>query len=217
MKKFQYALLFVAASMTSIATAAERPTGSFQVADLSRTECTQVFDTCRNQYYAYGNPAVANVEIASKCVPALQQCMQTAESDAVYRRQLSEERRVTGKTVDECRASNQSCEARWTAQLGYQAAGVIATECRPYLEMCTNNALSALAGNPVPGASATVIGIVPIYEAPSSNGNPITDLAPGTRVTLLGPCADGWCQVKLRRQIQGYVQHSRDNPSLTFQ
>lgn len=77
------------------------------------------------------------------CDPYTGQAAPSA-TDVAFAEQRKDEMQVTGKTTDECQASNMACVSRVTTAHGAaNAPAVIARECQPYVAQCMANAAAA--------------------------------------------------------------------------
>jgi hypothetical protein len=168
-------------------------------------------------------------------VPKASAPAQTSNSDAAkakYKEERTEEIRVTGKTIQQCRASFKSCQNRIKAQVTYPASiAAIHSECDPFYNACTANAASSSAEKAKPADEggdgggqgggqgiATVLQSVDVYDSPGGNGQKTGNLRKGSQVSLIGECNDGWCHVGGRRvpNGDGYVYNGDDYKSLDF-
>lgn len=74
------------------------------------------------------------------CHPYSGQAVPSA-TNVAFEEQRKDEMQVTGKTTNECQASNMACVSRVTTQYGAaNAPEVIARECQPYVTQCMANA-----------------------------------------------------------------------------
>jgi hypothetical protein len=161
---------------------------------------------------------------------------QKAEATATgadLQNEREEERKITGRTEQECIGINRNCEVRRKTRFGFPASiGIIAKECTPYFQQCMANAVQDRAAKVQPDNSggngeggggggqsmASVVKSVDVYDAPGGDGQKTGKLRRGAKVSLIGDCADDWCHVAGARvpNGDGYVYNGDDYRSLNF-
>jgi hypothetical protein len=200
-----------------------------QVTGKSPRECETSNQSCEARVKAQvAYPASIGV-IAKECQPYFQQCMANAArrlgNEAEAKKIRDNETQVTGRSPQQCEASFYSCRTRLMAQLG-KLAGMNAAvqQCEPYRNQCLGNAAAANnqgnngGGNGGGSSLATVVQSVDVYDTPGGEGQKIGKLRRGSKVSILGDCADSWCHVAGRRvpDGEGYVYNGDDYKSLEF-
>jgi hypothetical protein len=103
-----------------------------QVTDKSPKQCEESNARCSNRMQVYGTDAA--LQISLQCTPRFQACLGNAQAAI---NNLEADFEVTGKTPDQCMASNHNCQARMMAE-GFDANGAAAA-CSPRLQVCLAN------------------------------------------------------------------------------
>ncbi len=214
-----------------------------QVTGKSMGQCQQSNAMCEARLRNALGPNSAPIEIATQCVPFYQQCMSNAAADQAEQAaaqkalgdQIKFERQVTGKTAEQCVATNAACEARLRNALGpINAPMGIAQQCLPFYQQCMTNAAAAAAtpgpapAAPAPnadnppaqgaGKTAKVVQATDVYDSAGGDGKTIGWLNVGATVTLVGTCDDNWCHVKGAAVPggDGYVYSGPDYEALKY-